>query len=334
MDREISEYVSELRKALNSGRTLLDWTNQNITGVRAIKIFTAIQDDEVIAGPDVSVKGAITIDLGENRMGDMDIDALKAVLAVVKNMHWMLVRFGYDIVAPRLKEAMHELEMDHEWDVRVQLDQPWRHPSNVRIDQTLQELKANSVDLKRILEELKQINAGNHQQMLGYVKSNADAFEHEAALGIARFLTDGEVVQASYEWKSKEKHMPGDVDCIVTGVYGDEQVVVIGEAKHNMCNDYNRAVSQLRWNYVRWTRLCSLQQPPPPGSSSAMDYHALRIDQLRTRRVMLAFAGNLFPPSTDDDINTEISGYVALQHLLPIEWIKVVPDSGAVSLVC
>lgn len=329
--------MSELRTALHAGRTLLDWTNRKITGAHAIEIFTAIIGDEVIANPEIAVKGAVTIDLGENRMGDMDVGALQSVLGVVKSLPWMIVRFGYDIVAPRLKEALHNLEMDHEWDVRVQLDQPWRHPSNMRIDLTLRELKDNSVDLKNILVELKQINAGNHQQMQGYVKSTSDALEQEVALGIARFLKGGEVVQACYEWKSKQKSMPGDIDCVVAGCNeADESVVVIGEVKHNMANDYSKAVSQLRGNYLRWKHLCDLPQPPASGSSDALDYEALRIDQLRTHRVMMAFGGNLFPSSTDECIKMDMSQTVAFQSLAEgrgIEWLKVVPDSGTVSLV-
>jgi hypothetical protein len=260
----------------------------------------------------------------------------------LKRILWLLVRFGYAIVAPRLKAALVELEMQEAWGDRVQLDQPWRHPWNVKIGQTLQELNGNSVDLKRILEELKQLNAGQLQNHEGFINASDafDALEHEVATGIARHLGGGEVVAANYKWQSSVKGMPGDIDCVVTGFLaagddgGDaEPVVVLGEVRHNMANKYLEAVSQLRKNCQRWRQLCNLRDPPAHGEEGRVDYLALRVGEMRSRRVVLAFGGNLFPAAVDEQISEELEGASALQSLKPLRWLKVAPDSGTVRLV-
>lgn len=129
--------------------------------------------------------------------------------------------------------------------------------------------------------------------------------------------------------------MPGDVDCLVTGLLVDdgveERVVVLGEVKHNMQNKYAEAASQIRKNYQRWRKLCDLQAAPLQGEEGYADYLALKISQLKSYRMILAFGGNLFPKAIDYEIRLENS--VALQCLKPLKLLKFAPDSGTMILI-
>lgn len=188
----------------------------------------------------------------------------------------------------------------------------------------------NSMDLKPILEELKHINAGTYDQFL---KSKSDALERDVTRRIAGFLDGGEVVKASYQWKSKSSE---DIDGVVTGTYKNEPVVVLAEVKLNMQddNEYCIAISQLNRNLKRWKQLCDLPEPPQPGTREAIDYDELCIARLKTHRVILALGSSLFPDSLDEEICMMMSEFKTLEHLAPLKWLKVVPDRGAISFVC
>ncbi|KAK9814212.1 hypothetical protein WJX72_002339 [[Myrmecia] bisecta] len=81
----------------------------------------------------------------------------------------------------------------------------------------------------------------------GHVKTaaTATAREYEVGKAIATFLTNGRIVVCNYKCAQVIQSTPGDIDCLVEGIYEggqlSEEVVVIAEVKKNMVQKHRDA---------------------------------------------------------------------------------------------
>jgi hypothetical protein len=219
----------------------------------------------------------------------------------MEQYEWLCVHFGYNIFQNKVSAAMGQTSLEG---MRVTVDCPWEHPSNMLIAHTL----ATVAETQKLLAEsttatLKNMNSAATSYE-GHVSTSAAALEHEMSKGIANFLKDGHVVASNYKYSRKIEQTVGDLDCLVEGKLPDVgEVVVIGEVKTNMPNKHVEAALQLEANVERWKELCDFvpTDDPTDDDEKAMltDYRELQVERLRVRPVVRAFGGTLFTPALD-----------------------------------
>jgi len=261
-----------------------------------------------------SWEGSVTLDLSENRLGSLDEAQLRALAKALKARPWLRVRLGFEVMAPRVLAALEVEGMGACFGSQVCVDRPWENPTNRRLGEAIAKM-----------DELLGKVVGDGRQYEGHIRTQSAALEHEMAAAVASMLEKGAVITASYRWAHTQQGRPGDVDGIVIGEYRGQEVVVICEAKTNVQADVGNAVRQVRANAERWGDLC---EASCGGDSSddaitqadreagAKDLAALRVAELRGRRVMLAIGGQVFPSDLDGGITKRLGA----------EWISVRMD--------
>ncbi len=302
----VPELVNEFMVNVKSPKSLVyDISNHQVTRSVAMQFFEGILVCEC-------TKEAMYVDLTENRLGDMNDADFSRILKVLKQLPWLCVRFGYEIVIDHLQKAMTSEDMSDTWDTRVFVDRPWETRTTRMLVETMNRLGKTAEklekleDLSTLLREMKassdQVNTYASRTSIQFqnnIKTTATALEYEMAEAIAKFLDGGRVVISNRKWRSR----PGDVDCIVEGVLDGEEVVVIGEAKMNIPQKKKDAAEILDANFAIWKDLADKiaqgEDVDELDPDVATDIHDLEIARLGSRRVVFAIGGAVFPKEED-----------------------------------
>jgi hypothetical protein len=127
-------------------------------------------------------------------------------------------------------------------------------------------------------------------QMKSYRDTDDRLIEEFVSQAVAAVLEDATIVHSTrYEYMG----WAGDLDGMVTGTFEGKAVVVFIEAKHNMDTSYRNAQSELNNAKQYWEKLASTPIETL-DDREIVDFEALKVDEYRDSRVMLAFGGSKF----------------------------------------
>lgn len=251
--------------------------------------------------------GAITMDVSENYLGTLSKEDILIVVKCLKARPWLRVRMGYEVVVPRVMEALNDASANASgiWQTQLFVDQPWER-----------QLGSAVYKLTDMLSKMNESSDSKHglantklQQYENRFQAADKSLEYEMARAVAMFVK-GTVVAANYKWKRVVGGITGDIDGLVMGKDGDDDVVVICECKSNMSSELSDAVDQVKANLDRWKRLIQAVSNPDPDlidqdliAKSSADIRNLRVRDLVGRKIILAVGGALYPENLEATIS-------------------------------
>lgn len=166
-------------------------------------------------------------------------------------------------------------------------------------------------DTSTTVDKLASIVRTAKTELKGHVKTVADGLELEMAKGICDILEHGEILHVGYKWKRKLTSMINETDVIVTGLLDGAEVIILGEAKLNMENEWEDAVIQVKNDLERWNRLIHLSSDEDKkkiDSQDRKDIKSLKIAKFKHCTVCLAMGGLKFPESLKPAISKRFGG--------------------------
>eukprot|EP00955_Chlamydomonas_euryale_P076905 362819-Chlamydomonas_euryale.AAC.3 len=221
----------------------------------------------------------VAIDLDDNRLNAGTVEDFKAMLQAMQapGLDRLLVRLGFEIFVPHLKEAMAELDMQHVYNERVFVNLPWESgtmalskklsENTLELQKSNSELqKSNSILQKmlgatekrlRVVELLERKDPAEElAQMRAYNDTDAHLVEECVSNAVAAVLDDAVIVHPTkYIFKGRI----GDLDGMVVGVWRGQEVVVLVEAKHNMDTCASKARTELLSAGAYWKELAEME---------------------------------------------------------------------------
>jgi hypothetical protein len=122
-----------------------------------------------------------------------------------------------EIMPPRIVDALSDADMWHLWDSQPFVDRPWENPSNRQLGAAITAMSALVMEMRAstALSAGQAAAAAAASQLsatscrLAAEESDANnrgvsnAWEQQAASGIAAHLQDGEIVAVNYKWRHK-----------------------------------------------------------------------------------------------------------------------------------
>lgn len=292
--------------------------------------------------------GSVTLDLTENRLGQ--VADWQPLVTALKLRSWLRVRLGSEVMPPRVIDALIAADMRDLWDSQLFVDRPWENPCNRQLGDAITAMSALVMEMRAAsVHSASQATAAaaSSKQSASACKLAAEesdtnnrgvsnAWEQQAAAGIAAHLQDGEVVVVNYKWRHKVDGKAGDLDYLVTGTLKDVgPVIVIGEAKLNMPSRVVEALTQVDQNLSRWAELvlmygCSVDDDAQPlQDNDRMDIHKLRVADLGNRQACVALSGASIPDFTMQRIVEHMN-----RRNQGTPWFTVSMPSGEAKLHC
>ena len=315
------DLANELKDILAKDGYLWDISDLSIQPAFLVALFDKIND---IRFPE---KHSFAIDLDANRLGNTSVEQYRQVLAVIHEKPRLLVRFGFEIFAPNLEQAMTETNTMALYDQRVFINQPWlptglsKYAENVekhieKVEEHIEKvekhiekaddiLKATQKRITKLEEKERKDHTEELRQIRSYQDTESRALEHAVTRAVYEILTSAEiVVNDRYSYKG---HI-GDIDGLVVGTdIRNESVVVLIEVKHNIDTSSRKAVLEMKESYLYWKRLCQLANDENDSNivdeDVIADYQRLHIAAHKNRKVVFAFGGVSFSESTTIDRN-------------------------------
>lgn len=288
----VQDLGGELKRMLTTPRSLYIWnlSELEIQPPFMRELFSWIRDN-------VNLKQTkLLVDLELNRCNTATVEDFEYVLKILKEpkLEGLVVRFGFEIFFPTLQEALKRTGMEHEFDRRIFVAQPWSYSTTG----LLNELQRSNVLIERRLQlqEQKKDPTEQLRQMKAYKDTDDRLIEEAVAASVAEALDDGKcVIDQRYTFQGSN----GDLDSLVSGKLGPKEVVVLVEAKHNMDTNWRMAQKEMFANLEYWEQLCNLTPADLEDNEDlCQDYVALHVESLKDKEVLLAFGGAMFSPAT------------------------------------
>jgi hypothetical protein len=166
-------------------------------------------------------------------------------------------------------------------------------------------LAASEAAHKKWLADMERISKG-HSSLLSEMQGKDDArsseVERDCAHAIADFLEDGRVLGVGVKFVDEFGH--GDMDALVAGRMGGEDVVVVMEANLNMDANKSKAKKQVKRAVTAWEVLTRTDDVVPEEDDVkplvSIDPPELVSDHAH-RRVVIAMAGSKFESTFNFD---------------------------------
>lgn len=295
----IDELFEEFRQLtlFSEQRYHWDLSNHGIYPELLRLLFTLIKESQI------HLQTTLAIDLSFNRLGDATVDDFKLVIKTLiqERFHRMLIRFGFEIFLPNLRQALREMNQEGLYGERLLVNSPWYDDRLTRITEELKSLnekqqKQLSATEKKIADMERRIKDPTEElkQIRSYRDTDAYLVEECVSMAIAKILEDANKIHSTrYVYEAHS----GDLDGLVSGVYQGDRVLVLIEAKHNMDSTWRKAQSELfdSVEYIEELRKLDLDTA---DDAQIADYKALQIENSSGHRLMIAFGGSKFSQET------------------------------------